>query len=134
MYTGQQTNWSENAETVDLKRCHACSAELLDGHRFCRRCGAQYSNAYATSTDLTYSSGGETNPLTWNTGKHLSYSGQLIRIVTESLSARNSTQRLNRRSRWLIFTLISIPIWMLIVMLSPLDAYTAAKSAAGCVD
>jgi hypothetical protein len=134
MLTGQQTIWSENAETVDLKRCHACAAELLDTHKFCRRCGARHPDGYITSTDLAHSSNWQTRPLAGNTGEHASYSSQLIRIVTESLSARTSTKRLNRKSRWLVSTLITIPIWLLIVMLSPLDAYTAAKSAANCLD
>jgi hypothetical protein len=47
---------------------------------------------------------------------------------------RATTRRPSRGLRRLVCTLITIPIWMLIVMLSPLDAYTAAKAAAGCVD
>ena len=36
-------------------------------------------------------------------------------------------------ARWSQTGLITIPIWMLIVMLSPLDALVAAKAAAGCI-
>jgi hypothetical protein len=123
----------ETKETVGLNQCHDCGAELLDRDKFCRRCGVKQTNGYATSTDPTSLSPCETRPLTGSTGGYSSYSGQLIRIVTESLSARTTTQSPSRGFRRLVCMLITIPIWMLIVMLSPLDAYTAAKAAAECV-
>jgi hypothetical protein len=125
---------THETETAPLRQCSACQAELLERDKFCRRCGLRQVNSYATSTNLTHLSDGETRPLSGGTEVFPSYSGQLIKIVAESLSARASTQRSNRSLRRLVCTLITIPIWMLIVMLSPLDAYTAAKAAAGCIN
>lgn len=134
MLTLHQPERAENAKTVTVKQCRVCAAGLRDHDRFCRRCGVAQINGYATSTDLTDLSGCETRPLTGSTAGNPSYSGQLIRIVIESLSARTTTPRPGRGSRRLVCTLITIPIWMLIVMLLPLDAYRAAKAAAQCVD
>jgi hypothetical protein len=33
----------------------------------------------------------------------------------------------NRLFKWLVSDLLSIPIWLIIVLLSPLDAYATAK-------
>ncbi|MBS1788935.1 MAG: hypothetical protein JST85_14490 [Acidobacteria bacterium] len=133
----------EMTETIGLRRCCDCTAELRDRDKFCRHCGARQGNSYATSTDLTFAGSNETKPLergsafqpcTASPESYTTYSGQLIRIVAESMSARTSAQSAKGWLKRLICTLITIPIWMLIVMLSPLDAYAAAKAAAGCVD
>ena len=132
--------FKEMTETIGLKRCCDCTAELRDRDKFCRHCGARQGNGYATSTDLTFAGIGETKPLQGRptfqpcAESYTTYSGQLIRIVAESISARTPAQSAHGWLKRLICTLITIPIWMLIVMLSPLDAYAAAKAAAGCVD
>ncbi|MEP7340404.1 MAG: hypothetical protein ABI977_21920 [Acidobacteriota bacterium] len=120
-------------ETVSLKNCYVCGGEQHDHDKFCRRCGTRQANGYATSANLAGMSECETKPLEQGEEIYPTYSGQLIRIVAQGLSARAATQRSNRGLQRLICTLITIPIWMLIVVLSPLDAYTAAKAAAGCV-
>ncbi len=124
----------EMAETITLNRCCACTAELQDRDKFCRRCGIRQVNNYVTSTELGQSFQCETAPLTANLKEFTSYSGELIRIVTQSMSTKATRQVSSRSGRRLICTLITIPIWMLIVMLSPLDAFAAAKAAAGCME
>lgn len=125
---------TEMMETIGLRQCCACTAELRDQDKFCRRCGVSQINRYATSTDLAQMLNSETKPLQDCSESYTTYSGRLIRVVAESMSARTSAQNTQGWSKQLICTLITIPIWMLIVMLSPLDAYAAAKAAAGCVD
>ena len=120
-------------ETTGLNQCHECGAERLERDKFCRRCGTRQAIGYATSTDLTRSFKCETKPLAVAETNYQSYSGQLINLLAQSASARTAAQMHSRGLQRLICTLITIPIWMLIVMLSPLDAYTAAKAAAGCV-
>ena len=57
-------------------------------------------------------------------------SGPLVNaVVTGALSAPSA----ENESPWLkraILALISIPIWLIIVLLSPLDAYAAVKNLA----
>lgn len=119
-------------KTAALNRCCTCEAELLARDNFCRRCGVRQTNGFAARPDRTGSTRCETRPMTSSPSDCPSYSVQLIRIVTHSLSARTFAERPGRGLRWLICTLVAIPLWMLIVMLSPLDALTAAKAAARC--
>jgi hypothetical protein len=121
-------------ETAPLKQCESCQAELLARDKFCRRCGLRQVDGYATSTNLTYPAQYETKALSSRTESFPSYSGQLIKLVAKSLSERETTEGSSRALRRLVCTLITIPIWMLIVMLSPLDAVAAAKAASGYVN
>ena len=121
-------------ETAPLKQCEGCQAELLARDKFCRRCGLRQAASYATSTNLTNLAQYETKALSGGTESFQSYSGQLIKLVAKSLSERETTEGSSRALRRLVCTLITIPIWMLIVMLSPLDAVAAAKAAAGYVN
>lgn len=123
----------QEQETTALNQCHGCGAELLPRDKFCRRCGVRQASRYVTSTDLARLSECETRPLQSGEDVYQSFSGQLISIVAQSMSARAAVPGGNRHLRRVVCTLITIPIWMLIVMLSPLDALAAAKAAAGCI-
>jgi hypothetical protein len=125
----------EEIETTALNQCHGCGAEQLMLDKFCRRCGTRRINRYATSTDLAHARDCETKPLQSGEQHCQSFSGQLIRVVAQTMSTRTATRNHSRGVQRLICTLIAIPIWMLIVMLSPLDAIVAAKAAAaGCAN
>src|SRR5262245_577307 len=119
----------EQTETINFKHCQVCSADLLDRDRFCRRCGSPQLRSHTATTGLTDLTNYETRLLNGPTRGYQSYSGQLIRVITESLSERTDIQSPSRGLRRLVCTLITIPIWMLIVMLAPLDAYSAARAA-----
>ena len=118
-------------EVLAVQECSACGTGFLKHDKFCRRCGARQPESSAASTDPNRFWARETQLLAKRTGELQSYSAQLIRIVTENLSIKVSRRDTSRGFRRLICTLITLPIWMLIVLLSPLDAYTAAKAAAG---
>lgn len=124
----------QEIETAALNQCYGCGAELLPRDKFCRRCGIRQANRYATSTDLARARDCETKPFGASEEPCQSFSGQLIRVVAQTMSARTATQIRSRGLQRLVCTLITIPIWMLIVMLSPLDAFVAARAAAGCVN
>ena len=121
----------QSTEIIANKHCHACATGLLGRDRFCRHCGVRQMDVNTAETNLARASECETKPLLEQTEELHSYSGQLIKIVTQSLSPRTAAQNPGRSLQWLVCTLIAFPIWMLIVLLSPLDAYTAAKAAAG---
>jgi hypothetical protein len=122
----------EEIETTALNQCHGCGAEQLMLDKFCRRCGTRRFNSYNTSSDLAHARACETKPLQSGEQRCQSFSGQLIHVVAQTMSARTGTRNHSRGLQRLICTLITIPIWMLIVMLSPLDAIAAARAAAGC--
>ncbi|GEM_PF-856067 len=55
-------------------------------------------------------------------------SGSLVQQIAANFSHRLLSQTRNLLMQRTVLALVSIPIWLLIVLLSPLDAYAAAKS------
>jgi ribosomal protein L40E len=132
---------SETAETTDLNYCQACGAAQIDRDKFCRRCGVSQTRRveqlnYITGTagydvaEKVNKLGYETRPLPDCGTLRRSYSGRLVGIVTQELSERTSAFRANRCLILLISMLIAVPLWLIIVLLSPLDVYIAAKNLA----
>jgi ribosomal protein L40E len=122
----------ENTETVDLIECRTCGAEQHGHDKFCRRCGASQRRVIASAAGVTSDPGwiaGETRPLP-GTKHYDSVSGALVNLVTEGVSTRASSLFVNRWTMLLASTLVAIPLWLMIVMLSPLDAYVAARTIA----
>ena len=64
------------------------------------------------------------------TDLYRSISGPLISAVVTGALSTPSTDDHSAFIRRVILALISIPIWLIIVLLSPLDAYAAVKSVA----
>jgi multisubunit Na+/H+ antiporter MnhG subunit len=56
-------------------------------------------------------------------------SGPLVKSVTANLSANTIACFESNLAKRLILAVISIPIWMIIVLLSPIDAYLLARTA-----
>jgi hypothetical protein len=123
----------DKIETVALKRCHFCSAESLDRDRFCRRCGACLIARNDPTTGVIGSADGsefKTSPLFGSGPMQQSYSGPLVRILTQELLERTSSLGANRWARPLVSVLVAVPLWLMIVLLSPIDTYIAAKAIA----
>ena len=116
-------------EAVTVKPCRMCRTDLPACDNFCRRCGLRQTDR-DIKIDLPYLAECETRPLARNTGNCRMSSSQVAHIVTESLSTRSAIEQPGRGLQRLVCTLITIPIWMVIVLLSPLDAYAAAKAVA----
>ena len=129
----------EIAETSGFNHCQVCGAEQIDRDKFCRRCGAGQSRGLGLSNCKTDSGvvaddagapGYATASLSGGAAPRRSYSGPLINIVTQQLSEQTSSFRANRLAMLLIGILVAAPLWLMIVLLSPLDAYVAAKDLA----
>ena len=131
----------EDAKTVAVKACVSCSGGLLECDKFCLWCGVRQLNSM---TMTSHQSGGieltsvDSNGLSPYTTSRLAQagsevdlyrrvSGPLVSAVIASVSV-NSSQSHSRFAKRTILGLISIPIWLIIVLLSPLDAYVAAKN------
>lgn len=132
----------DQAETAPLALCHDCGAEARDRDRFCRRCGAPLIEpewAATTPVDASYvitswklstsATPYVTSPLTQTAINHR-ISGMLLTSISNGVSANLAVYPINRVARRVIIALISIPIWMVIILLSPLDAYLTAKAMA----
>ena len=162
------TNYSSQANTLSLTRCHKCGAELLQTDKFCRRCGIKQPddetrNANKATVLLDQTSGEldtedlltedwlidyeplhyATSPL--NAAESVSanltsdislsalrayhkVSGSLVQQMASNFSNRFISRTRNLLMQKTVIALVSIPIWLLIILLSPLDAYAAAKA------
>lgn len=130
----------QETRTVAVKACAACASGLLERDKFCRWCGArqpQTSESHRVQ-ETPLGSGGcsvpvyATVPLTASprTDVYRRISGPLVNaVVTGALSAPSAEDQSAFVKR-VILALISIPIWLIIVLLSPLDAYAAVKNLA----
>jgi hypothetical protein len=131
----------ETAETTRFKHCQVCSAAQIDLDKFCRRCGASQSRRVEPINCITGSAADavagladrsvcETARLSGSGSLRRSYSGRLVGIVTQELSKQTSRCGADRWAKLLISMLVAAPLWLMIVLLSPLDAYVAAKNLA----
>ena len=121
----------ENAETAGLKRCFSCNAEQRARDKFCRQCGISQRVEIASTAINSDWLSCETGRLPVAT-RYDSFSGALVSLVTMSMSARASAHSSsvfgNRWARRLASALVAFPLWLMIVLLSPLDAYVAARA------
>ena len=130
----------QEARTVAVKACIECDSGLLERDKFCRWCGSRQpgpenpglnpAEAIVAGTcsapvcaTVALEAGGRTD-------LYRRVSGPLVNaVVTGALSAP-STGNQSAFIKQVILALISIPIWLIIVLLSPLDAYAAVKNLA----
>ena len=123
MKINTQTN-----EIVATKQCPTCAGELLARDRFCRHCGVNQNDDCVTAALTLQLSGYETKPLSENKATYQSLSGTLINIVAQGISAKSLSYCASRGLRRLIAVIATIPIWLLIVLLAPVEAYSAART------
>ncbi|HLG14377.1 MAG TPA: hypothetical protein VJH03_07730 [Blastocatellia bacterium] len=109
----------------------------MERDKYCRWCGvAQPStsgemdealvpiqpSAYYTTSPLQPMS------LVIDAGSGRAVSGPLVKAVIAAVSGPSSARIRGRFLKSAVMALISVPIWLMIVLLSPLDAYAAAKA------
>lgn len=123
----------ENTETAGLKRCFACQVEQHARDKFCRQCGTFQQTEIAPHAIHSDWLACETGRLPVAT-RYNSFSGSLVSLVAVSVSAQASALSPsvfgNRWARRLACALAAFPLWLMIVLLSPLDAYVAARAIA----
>jgi hypothetical protein len=113
-------------DTKDLRLCDVCRAEPHERDKFCRRCGARLVASGVTQSAVAASSSARATS-SFPQDMYLMFSGRLLAAVVTGISPRISPLH-NRLFKWLISALLSIPILLIIVLLSPLDAYATAKT------
>jgi hypothetical protein len=122
-------------KTVGIKQCGACGSGLLEPDRFCRRCGVHQPNQQPdqdTVAILPEPSAYKTSALLTGTRVEVyrRVSGPLVNLVVSGALAGHSIDNESRVLKRVILALISIPVWLIIVLLSPLDAYAAVRNLA----
>jgi hypothetical protein len=123
----------QEARTVAVKACFACSGQLLESDRFCRWCGevqpasGALPAAARPASDQLAARYTTSRLVETKRNPYRRVSGPLVNAVVKGMA----TGGLGEQGRWMrraMLALISVPIWLMIVLLSPLDAYAAAKN------
>jgi hypothetical protein len=122
-------------ETEPIKACGACGAWIAEGSKFCRLCGARQSHPLASVTEspaqseaCEYSS--VSNYQTTKLSREIRYhpvSGPLVKAVSAGVPANIPGSHAKEIPKRLLLALMAIPIWVMIILLSPIDAYASAK-------
>ena len=128
---------THSAETVSIRACVSCGSGLLETNKFCRNCGARQSAQFvglvpssALSVDAVSAPAAASSSPSASGGGDAYHpvSGPLVKAVVASVSSRDTVPLHGRLLSSSILALISIPIWIMIVLLSPIDAYVAARA------
>jgi hypothetical protein len=112
-------------ETRELRLCEVCRAEPHERDKFCRRCGASLNASEGAQGASAASSARDTSSLPQE--RYPLVSGRLLAAAVSGISPHVAPSH-NRLFKWLISALLSVLIWLIIVLLSPLDAYATAKT------
>lgn len=136
----------QEARTVAVKSCSKCSAGLLERDKYCRWCGVRQPGAESLALHRAHGTSIEdhasrlgsaptvaiTTAITADarTDVYRRVSGPLVNAVVTGALSTPSSENHSAFIKRVILALISIPIWLIIVLLSPLDAYAAVKNLA----
>jgi len=114
----------EQGETAGIKLCAACGHEFRGRDRFCRHCGVERVESAASPFATVPLTAGDTDrPV----------SGPLAKAVIDGVATGALSRCSSAALRKTVLALISIPIWMIIILLSPLDVFVIVKAASGKV-
>jgi hypothetical protein len=132
----------QEARTVAVKACASCASGLLERDKFCRRCGARQPGQESLGLDPVQGTpagaSASSSPLFATVAiagraradVYRRVSGPLVNAVVTGALSVPSTEDQSPFVKRVILALISIPIWLIIVLLSPLDAYAAVRNLA----
>ena len=122
---------SRLAATTAIRHCHLCLVEVPACDNYCRRCG-------------THQQRRPTGPAKWQEDEtkrvleieatYQSLSSPVVNLLAQMVKARTSVLRGNSTGTRMVTALAALPIWLLIILLSPLDAYAAAKAVSKQLD
>lgn len=125
----------DQTTTIAITPCPSCGAGLIKGSKFCRSCGAAQVHALPPDSGTVISGGNvETEQRTYYATTRLSQqklyhpvSGPLVNAVVEGLPVSIPRSPVSSLSKRILLALMAIPIWVMIILLSPLDAYASAR-------
>jgi hypothetical protein len=123
---------AEQKTTVTIIPCSACGAGLTEDSKFCRWCGTQLSAADSDQTErLSFDAIAaprdyKTAPLTPPNLYH-PVSGPLVTALVAGVPKRASYATAGGFTKRILLALMTVPIWVMIILLSPIDAYASAK-------
>ena len=114
-------------ETEELKLCPSCAARVLQCDNYCRGCGIR--QRARAAVESVHWSESKTERVGCTNATGLTISSRLVEAITQSLAVRTKPLRWSPSGLLVITGLVLVPIWLLLVLLSPVEAYVAARSA-----
>jgi hypothetical protein len=128
-------NESDQTTTVATAPCRSCGIGLIEGSRFCRSCGAaQIHSLPGNPRTIALFDSIEPEPPGHYATTRLSQqklyhpvSGPLVNAVVAGVPANIPRTPAGGLSKRILLALMALPIWVMIILLSPLDAYASAK-------
>jgi hypothetical protein len=129
---------TDDIKTAAIRACRNCAEGILDRDKYCRWCG-ELQEAMSTTLSAAVESGPialrepsrylttELGQLGSTTGLHR-VSGPLVSAVVATLATGPVSKPQRSLFANAVAALLSLPLWLMIVLLSPLDAYAAAKN------
>lgn len=127
------SSWSQT-ESVTSNRCGDCNRPALAADNFCRWCGFNFSESPTLSPEIAASLIHKTTALGNEEESRRSVSARSLNTLQQGVAATTGPLRLNRFGALVIAVLIAIPMWLLIILLSPFDAYVSARTAFSQMD
>jgi len=124
----------DQIEKVAVKQCSHCAGGFPAADNFCRWCGTYQKIDAATVILEPDFEESDCNISQAVAREYRLISGLLVNALTETIAIKTTPLRHNRFWTNVVATLITIPIWLMIVLLSPLDAYKAARAASSQVN
>jgi hypothetical protein len=118
-------------EKVVMKDCHHCNGQLSVPDSFCRWCGIHQGDEEETLIPVNNTGWRDqkTKPVQMSEDISRTLSSLPLNALAETAVAKTGSLRLSRLGVLAVAVLIAIPMWLLIILLSPLDAYATAKAA-----
>ena len=120
-------------EKVVIKDCYKCNGQLSVPDSFCRWCGTHQGDEEETLIPVNNTGwrNQKTTPVMMSEEVSKTLSSLPLNALAQCAIAKTGSLRLNRFGVLTVAVLIAIPMWLLIILLSPLDAYASAKAASG---
>jgi zinc-ribbon domain len=122
---------AEQTTTLAIRPCSACGAGLTEDSKFCRWCGTRLTVDPDQTERLSFAT--PVSPGAYKTmplgplNLYHPVSGSLVKAVVAGVPTRTSLSTTGAWTKRMLPALMAIPIWVMIILLSPIDAYASAK-------
>ena len=112
-------------KTVALTKCRSCTAPMKASDNFCRSCGTNQNTFVLGSRPRGQR---DSDPLSRSLKTTPMVTDSLARRLTETVAIRTAPFASSRLGTCVVAALITLPVWLMIVLLSPLEAFATARA------
>ena len=124
-------NHPDSISTLTIVPCPGCNAGLPEDSRFCRWCGTQLGVDSDPTEQLNFDA--IPAPRDYKTARlnpsniYHPVSGPLVTALVAGVPKRAPYATGRGLTKRMLLALMAVPIWVMIILLSPIDAYASAK-------